>query len=119
MFDWFKRVFGTKNDREVKRLRPIVDQINKLETGLQKLSDDDLRKKTADWKAQLAEIKDNTELAAKLNEILPEAFAVVKNAARRLCGQDVIVRGHPLRWEMVHFDVQLIGGMALHGGKIA
>ncbi len=119
MFDLFKKVFGTKNDREVKRLRPIVDQINQLETGLQKLSDDDLRKKTADWKAQLSGIKDNTELAAKLNEILPEAFAVVKNAARRLCGQDVTVRGHPLRWEMVHFDVQLIGGMGLHGGKIA
>ena len=114
-----KKFIGSKNEREVRKLRPLVARINEIETGLQKLSDDDLRKKTADWKAQLSTIQDNTELAAKLNEILPEAFAVVKNAARRLCGQDVIVRGHPLRWEMVHFDVQLIGGMGLHTGKIA
>ena len=114
-----KKFIGSKNEREVRKLRPLVARINEIETGLQKLSDDDLRKKTADWKAQLSAIQDNTELAAKLNEILPEAFAVVKNAARRLCGQDVIVRGHPLRWEMVHFDVQLIGGMGLHTGKIA
>src|SRR5688572_18713853 len=119
MFGFVKKIFGTQNDRELKKLWPIVKQINEFEAGLQKLSDDDLRKKTADWKAELATITDNAELAAKLKEILPEAFAVVKNAARRLCGQDVIVRGHPIRWEMVPFDVQLIGGMALHSGKIA
>ena len=92
MFDWFKKVFGTKNDREVKKLRPLVVRINEIEAGLQSLSDDDLRKKTADWKAELSKIEDNAQLAAKLTEILPEAFAVVKNACRRLCGQDVIVR---------------------------
>jgi len=119
MFGVFKKIFGTKNDREVKRLRPLVARINEIETGLQKLSDDDLRRKTAEWKAELAKIEDKAELAAKLEEILPEAFAVVKNACRRLCGQDVTVRGHPLRWEMVPFDVQLIGGIALHTGKIA
>jgi preprotein translocase subunit SecA len=119
MFDWFKRIFGTKNDREIKRLRPLVDRINEIEAGLQQLSDEDLRKKTADWRAELAKIEDRTELAAKLNEILPEAFAVVKNACRRLCGQEITVRGHPLKWEMIPFDVQLIGGMALHSGKIA
>jgi preprotein translocase subunit SecA len=115
----FKKIIGSKNDREVKRLRPLVAKINEIEVGLQSLSDDDLRKKTADWKSQLAEIEDKDELAAKLTEILPEAFAVVKNTCRRLCGQDVVVRGHPLKWEMVPFDVQLIGGMALHSGKIA
>jgi preprotein translocase subunit SecA len=114
-----KKFIGSKNEREVRKLRPLVAQINEIELGLQKLSDDDLRKKTADWKAQLSTIKDNAELAVKLDEILPDAFAVVKNAARRLCGKDVIVRGHPLPWEMVHFDVQLIGGMGLHKGKIA
>ncbi|NOS70970.1 MAG: preprotein translocase subunit SecA [Verrucomicrobia bacterium] len=119
MFDWFKKVFGTKNDREVKKLRPLVVRINEIEAGLQSLSDDDLRKKTADWKAELSKIEDNAQLAAKLTEILPEAFAVVKNACRRLCGQDVIVRSHPIKWEMVPFDVQLIGGIALHTGKIA
>ena len=115
----FKKIIGSKNDREVKKLRPLVATINEIEAGLQKLSDDDLRRKTAEWKDQLAAIEDKDELAAKLTGILPEAFAVVKNACRRLCGQDVIVRGHPIKWEMVPFDVQLIGGMALHNGKIA
>ncbi len=114
-----KKVIGSKNDREVKRLRPVVARINEIETSLQNLSDDDLRKKTADWKERLSKIEDNTELKAALDEILPEAFAVVKNACRRLSGNDVIVRGHPLRWEMVPFDVQLIGGWALHNGRIA
>ena len=115
----FKKLIGSKNDREVKKLRPLVARINEIEAGLQSLSDEDLRKKTADWKAELSAIEDNEKLAARLNEILPEAFAVVKNACRRLCGKDVTVRGQPLRWEMVPFDVQLIGGMALHNGKIS
>jgi len=119
MFAWFKRIFGTKNDREVKRLRPLVARINEIEAGLQSLSDEDLRKKTAEWKAELSAITDNDQLAARLNDILPEAFAVVKNACRRLCGTDVSVRNHPLHWEMVPFDVQLIGGIALHTGKIS
>src|SRR3954468_10650579 len=114
-----KKFVGSKNDREVKRLRTLVAKINEIETGLQSLSDDALRQKTADWKAKLSKIEDKQELARELNEILPEAFAVVKNACRRLCGQDVIVRGHPLKWEMVPFDVQLIGGYGLHTGRIA
>ncbi len=57
--------------------------------------------------------------ARYLDKILPEAFAVVKNAARRLCGSEIMVNGHPMKWEMVHFDVQLIGGIALHRGMIA
>ena len=115
----FKKIIGSKNDRELKKLWPAVRQINELEAGLQKLSDDELRQKTATWKAELAGIKENGELAARLQVILPEAFAVVKTACRRLCGQDIVVRGHPIKWEMVPFDVQLIGGMALHTGKIA
>src|SRR5262249_2524607 len=114
-----KKVIGSKNDREVKRLRPVVARINEIETSLQNISDDDLRKKTADWKERLSKIEDNAELKAALDGILPEAFAVVKNACRRLSGKDVIVRGHPIRWEMVPFDVQLIGGWALHNGRIA
>jgi preprotein translocase subunit SecA len=113
--------FFDRNDREVKKLWPRVKEINDLEAGLQKLSDDDLRAKTAVWKEELSKIEDKDELAAKLNEILPEAFAVVKNACRRLTERktDVIVREHPLRWEMIPFDVQLIGGIGLHNGKIA
>jgi preprotein translocase subunit SecA len=117
--NFFRAIFPSKNDRDVKKIRPLVGQINEIEAGLQKLSDDDLRAKTAAWQAELAQIEDNAELARRLNEILPEAFAVVKNACRRLCGQDISVREHPLRWEMVPFDVQLIGGYGLHSGKIA
>jgi len=114
-----KKFIGSKNEREVKRLRPLVTQINALEAELQKLPDDGLRQKTAAWKEELSKITSNDELAAKLKEILPEAFAVVKNACRRLCGSEITVRGHPLKWEMIPFDVQLIGGYALHSGKIA
>ncbi len=115
----FKKIVGSKNDREVRRLRPLVAKINALETDLQQVSDDGLRQKTAAWKEELSQIQDNEELAKRLNEILPEAFAVVKAACRRLCGTEIIVRDHPLNWEMVPFDVQLIGGYALHSGRIA
>jgi preprotein translocase subunit SecA len=114
-----KTIFGSKNDREVKRLWPRVKEINEIETRLQKLSDDELRARTTAWKDELSKIQDGQELATRLNEILPEAFAVVKNACRRLVGQEIIVREHPLRWEMIPFDVQLIGGIGLHNGKIA
>ena len=114
-----KKFIGSKNDREVKRLRPLVGKINEFEAELQKGSEDLLRQKTAAWKEELSKIEDNEELARRLDEILPEAFAVVKNACRRLCGSEIMVREHPLKWEMVPFDVQLIGGYALHSGRIS
>jgi preprotein translocase subunit SecA len=114
-----KKFIGSKNEREVRRLRPLVAKINSLEEELQKQPDEVLRQKTAAWKQELAAIQDNEELARRLGEILPEAFAVVKNACRRLYGKEVIVREHPLKWEMVPFDVQLIGGYALHSTRIA
>ncbi|HEY5041549.1 MAG TPA: preprotein translocase subunit SecA [Verrucomicrobiae bacterium] len=115
----FRSLFGSKNDREVRKIHPVVARINEIEAGLQTLSDDELRAKTVAWKEELSKIGDKAELAAKLNEILPEAFAVVKIACRRLCGQDIIVRGQPSPWEMVPFDVQLVGGYSLHTGHIA
>jgi preprotein translocase subunit SecA len=115
----FKKIFGTANDREVRKLSQMVDKINEFEASFQKLTDEDLRKKTADWKATFSAIEDKEELAKAIDETMPEAFAMVKNVCRRLCGTDVIVRGHPIAWDMIPFDVQLIGGMALHGGKIA
>ncbi|MDG1892706.1 MAG: preprotein translocase subunit SecA [Verrucomicrobiota bacterium] len=115
----FKKIFGTANDREVRKLSQMVDKINEFEVSFQKLTDEDLRKKTADWKATFSAIEDKEELAKVIDETMPEAFAMVKNVCRRLCGTDVIVRGHPIAWDMIPFDVQLIGGMALHGGKIA
>src|SRR2546426_2002015 len=114
-----KKFIGSKNDREVKRLRPLVAKINEFEAELQKLPDEALRQKTAAWKEELSKIENKEERARRLDEILPEAFAVVKNACRRLCGQEITVREHPLKWEMIPFDVQLIGGYALHSGKIA
>ena len=121
MIGLIKMIFGSRNDRELKQFWPVVRHINEIEAGLQKLSDDELRQKTADWKARLAAIQDRKELAVALDEILPEAFAVVKNACRRLTERkaEVVVRGRPVVWEMIPFDVQLIGGMALHRGKIA
>src|SRR3954462_5070782 len=93
------KVIGTQNERDLKRLRPYVAAINAKEPETQKLSDDQLRGKTAEFKVRLA----NGET---LDDILPDAFAVVREAGWRVLN-------------MRHFDVQLIGGMVLHRGKIA
>ncbi len=94
-----KRIFGTANDRIIKRLRAEVAKINALEPEFERLSDDQLRAKTGEFKERLAR-------GANLDELLHEAFAVVREAAKRTLGQR-------------HFDVQLIGGIVLHQGKIA
>jgi preprotein translocase subunit SecA len=115
----FKKIVGSKNDREVRRMRPLVAQINEFEAALQGQPEAVLQEKTAAWKTRLSAIQDLEELRKAQEELMPEAFAVVKNACRRLVGGEITVRGHPLKWDMVPFDVQLIGGMALHHGKIA
>ncbi len=107
-----KKIIGTKNERDLKRIRPLVERINEIERGFQALTDDQLRAKTEEFRARLAK-------GETLDDLLCEAFATVKNACRRLCGQTIEVCGHPIRWEMVPFDVQLIGGIVLHQGKIA
>ena len=120
MLSWIlRKVLGSKNQREIRRIRPIVEKINEFEKQFQSLTDEQLREKTAAWKAALVQIDDPDKLAHQLNTILPEAFAVVKNGARRLCGRTVTVCDQPFIWNMVHFDVQLIGGIVLHQGKIA
>ncbi|MED5453443.1 MAG: DEAD/DEAH box helicase, partial [Verrucomicrobiota bacterium] len=116
---FLKKIFPSKNDRVVNKYKSRVNTINQLEIELQKLSDDDLRKKTEEWKLQLTEIEDNNQLARELEKILPEAFATVKNACRRLCGSKINVRGNDIDWEMIPYDVQLVGGMALHNNSIA
>jgi preprotein translocase subunit SecA len=100
-------------------MKPLVDRINELEVEYQSLSDDALRQKTANWKAELSRISDTDELQRRLDEILPEAFAVAKNGARRLCGRQFEACGQPITWNMVQFDVQLVGGIVLHRGRIA
>ena len=103
---------GSHHRKFLRKCAPLVKRINALETEYQKLSDDQLRAKTEEFKNRHAK-------GESLDALLPEAFAVVKNAARRLCGTTATVCDHELPWEMVHFDVQLVGGIALHQNKIA
>src|ERR1700687_6161752 len=120
MLSWIlRKVLGSRNQREVKRIRPLVEKINQLEQQFQSLTEDQLREKTAQWKKDLANIDDPDELARRLHAILPEAFAIVKNAARRLWDKTILICDQPIVWNMIHFDVQLIGGIVLHEGKIA
>ena len=107
-----KTIFGTKNDRDLKRLQPLVARINELEKSYQSLSEEQLKAKTQEFKGRVA-------AGETLDDILCEAFATVKNACRKLCGTSREVCGHELKWDMVPFDVQLIGGIVLHQGKIA
>src|SRR5580700_1937445 len=101
-----RKIFGSRNDRELKRMRPIVDEINELEPEVAQRSDDELRGKIAELKERISAIEDADERAYALDEILPEVFAIVREASKRTLGQR-------------HFDVQLIGGMVLHQGRIA
>jgi preprotein translocase subunit SecA len=94
-----KKVFGTSNDRELRGMRKIVSKINALEEGLKALNDTDLKAQTAVLRERLAQ-------GETVDQILPEAFAVVRETASRVMG-------------MRHFDVQMIGGLTLHSGKIA
>jgi preprotein translocase subunit SecA len=148
-------VLGTRFDREMKKIRPIVAEIHREEERLNPLSEAEIRGQTARFRARLqdktgATLKELEEvraakhacpdpeerdrldekahqleetyrkqLAAGLNELLPEAFATVREACRRLLGTKVMVTGHELTWDMVPYDVQLIGGIVLHQGKIA
>ncbi len=95
----FKAIFGTKNDRTVRAIRPLVDKINSLESGFASLSDDELKAWTPKLKEKLAN-------GSSLDDILPEAFAVCREASKRVLG-------------MRHYDVQMIGGIFLHRGSIA
>ncbi len=154
-------VFGTRHEREQKRVQPIVNEINEHYARLRDVSDAELQgqtarfralieERTADLKARIAALKaqkhDAADAAAReaidaelvgptgqgglegglrellgelLDELLPEAFATVREAARRLLGTKVGVTAHELPWDMVHYDVQLVGGIQLHLGRIA
>ncbi|MGA0853920.1 MAG: preprotein translocase subunit SecA, partial [Luteolibacter sp.] len=183
MIKWIlQKIVGSKNQREVRRIRPTVARINEIEEALQREPEEKLREMTRMWQDHLSRYHalnappkpaiermsaDELTVTAKnleariaplrsefsqlptsveatpesieaakaafhdaeehfqkarakyLEQILPEAYAVVKNAARRMCGTTITVNDHPILWEMVHFDVQLIGGIALHRGMIA
>ena len=99
MFNPLQMIFGTKYDRDLKKLKPIVQQINALEAGMAKLSDDEL-------KAQTPKLREQIKAGKSLEELLPEAFATIREASKRVLG-------------MRHFDVQLMGGIALYNGSIS
>lgn len=102
----FKKLLGDPNARKLKKYKPLVVEINLLEDEIKALSDDELRGKTGEFKEQLAKAKSDRERGEILDEILPEAYAVVREAGWRVLG-------------MRHFDVQLLGGIILHEGQIA
>jgi preprotein translocase subunit SecA len=112
MIQLLKKLFGTKHQRDLKILRPLVERVNFFEEQYQSLSDDQLRGKTDEFKHRLAQ-------GQTLDDIMCEAFAAVKNACRRMVGKTVEVSGHELVWDMIPFDVQIMGGIALHQGRIA
>ena len=106
------KIFGTKHERDAKKIQPFVDEINAFFEQLQPLSDDALRAKTDEFRKRLAD-------GETVDDLMTEAFAVVKEACRRNVGTSWDVVGIPTTWDMVHFDVQLLGGVALHQGKIS
>ncbi len=106
------KVFGDPVEKELNIIRKQVEEINEIEKKLQNLSDEELKNKTNELKEKLKNGKTS-------DEILPEAFAVVKNACRRLLGKKFNILGKEQTWEMVPYDVQIIGGITLHQGKIS
>ncbi|MEW6510075.1 MAG: preprotein translocase subunit SecA [Bacteroidota bacterium] len=155
MLGVLKKLFGSKHEKDVKALRPAVEEINLRYEECQSLSDDELRAKTEEFRGRIREAvkeieekiaalrltlqddlgasarektlddiaaleKERDEITADvLDELLPEAFAVVKDACRRLMGTSFDLLGNKTVWDMIPFDVQLIGGIVLHQGKIA
>ena len=150
----FKKIFGDKYEKDLKLLRPIVDEINAEYEKIKDLTDDELKGKTAEFKQKIQEYTQETrdkitelkeqlqsdedfdrqsvhdeldklsdqldeEYEDVLDQLLPEAFAVVKLTCQKLVGKSWTVAGNKVTWEMVPYDVQLIGGVVLHQGKIA
>jgi preprotein translocase subunit SecA len=101
-----RKIFGSRNDRELKRMRPSVDRVNELEAEFEKKSQEELRALIVEWRARISAIEEQEEREGALWDLLPEVFAAVREASKRTLGQR-------------HFDVQLIGGMVLHQGRIA
>ena len=112
MFSLLKKVFGTAQSRQVKKYFKIVEKINTVEEEFQKLSDDELKAKTQ-------ELRQRAEDGQSMDELLVEAYAVVKNTCRRLVGSEIHVSGYNQKWDMIPYDVQLVGAISMHYGSIA
>lgn len=133
------KIFGSKSDKDIKAIAPRVKEINTIYSTLSSLSDSELINQYQDLKKELKNliISKKEELISSnedidlidetlnkletdfLNQNLPKVFAIVKDASRRLCGQEVTVMDQKIDWNMVHYDEQLIGGIVLHEGKVA
>ena len=134
-----KKIFGTKSERDIKEIQPLVDEINSIFTGLSEMSDEDLVARTQSMKTEITSVRESAQEDAaakelekseykkavykaeqdKLKELLPEAFAMVKETCCRLVGQTWRAVGQEIKWEMVPYDVQLIGAISLHQGNVA
>ncbi len=112
MFSFLKRLFGTAQERILGRYAKTVDQVNEFEKSYEKLSLDELKGKTDEFRKRI-------QAGESLDSLLPEAFAAVKNACRRLIGTEVHVSGYNQKWDMIPYDVQILGAIALHNGSIA
>jgi len=105
-------ITGNYNQKEIDKLLPLVHKINVINAEYEALSDDEVKAKTTEFKERLAK-------GETLDDILPEAFAAVKQACKRMVGQEVEVKGTTLKRDMIPYDVQLLGGIILHKGTIA
>lgn len=112
MLGLLKKIFGTAQDRMVRRYFKTVALVNQWDQKLNSLSDQELRHKTVEFKERLGK-------GESLNDLLPEAYAVVKNVCRRLSGTEVHVSGYNQKWDMIPYDVQIVGAIAMHNGAIA
>ncbi len=111
--DIFNKIFGSYNERQLKKTAPLVEDIKNKEKQFDVLSDKDLKEKFSQWKNEL------TAAPEKTDDLLVDVFAGIKCASKHLMGKEFEVRGKMQKWDMVHFDVQLLGGIILHQGKIA
>src|SRR5579872_2817297 len=112
MLGFLKKIFGTAQNRTLKKYSKLVAEVNRREKEYCLLSDEEVRQKTE-------EFRERYKKGETLDALLPEAFGVVKNVCRRLCGTQVHVSGYNQNWDMVPYDVQILGAIALHYGAIA
>ncbi len=112
MLNLIKKIFGTQQTRVIRRYQKMVKSINEIESNLQSLSDEQLQNKTSLFRKRL-------ENGETTDDILLEAYAVVKNTCRRLCGKEVHVSGYNQKWDMIPYDVQIVGALAMHFRSIS
>ena len=139
IFSFFTKIFGTASERKIKKIMPLVEEINEIYEGLSDTPQEKLKARTEEFKekiqqkseasrkeaeAQNLSSQDIEEAAIEaeqevLEDILPEAFAIVKETCRKMLGEEWKAAGHDIKWKMVPYDVQLIGGIVLHQNSIA